>query len=159
MKEHRRELIVQVDLFLVSYMYSDRIIILNFNTAFSSISNWKKKVLLVMLILGRLVENLWYAMGSSSSRNNSLMSIFSLFFHVLYFKFSLVWSLKWVWKDVVKGKPQIKKTSLIVHIVCQFFFCCFFFHVEIYGQRNISGDSSKKVVPCKGDRNCPWYWV
>lgn len=43
MKEHRRELIVQVDLFLVSYMYSDRIIILNFNTAFSSISNWKKK--------------------------------------------------------------------------------------------------------------------
>lgn len=58
MKEHRRELIVQVDLFLVSYMYSDRIIILNFNTAFSSISNWKKKVLLVMLILGRLVENL-----------------------------------------------------------------------------------------------------
>lgn len=58
MKEHRRELIVQVDLFLVSYMYSDRIIILNFNMAFSSISNWKKKVLLVMLILGRLVENL-----------------------------------------------------------------------------------------------------
>lgn len=127
MKEHRRELIVQVDLFLVSYMYSDRIIILNFNTAFSSISNWKKKVLLVMLILGRLVENLWYAMGSSSSRNNSLMSIFSLFFHVLYFKFSLVWSLKWVWKDVVKGKPQIKKTSLIVHIVCQGFFLLLFF--------------------------------
>lgn len=54
-----------------------------------------------------------------------------------------------------EGETTDQKNKLNSPYSMSGFFCCFFFHVEIYGQRNISGDSSKKVVPCKEDRNCP----